>query len=43
MTVDNNCMTPTFKIKRNFAEKMFKIEIEKMIRHETDPHIIDMA
>jgi len=35
-------MTPTFKIKRNFADKMFKIEVEKMIKGESDKQIFKM-
>jgi long-chain acyl-CoA synthetase len=27
-TVDNNLMTPTFKIKRNIAKERFKTEID---------------
>jgi len=42
MSVENNCITPTFKIKRNFADKLFKIEIEKMIKGETDDHIVKL-
>jgi len=30
MTVENDCMTPTFKIKRNFAERKFAEYIKKM-------------
>lgn len=30
MTVDNNCMTPTFKVKRNFAKKFWLQEIKDM-------------
>lgn len=30
MTVENDCMTPTFKIRRNFAEKKFAEYIKKM-------------
>lgn len=30
MTVENDCMTPTFKIKRNFAERKFTGYVKKM-------------
>ena len=29
-TIENNLLTPTFKIKRNEAKKMFQAEIEAM-------------
>jgi long-chain acyl-CoA synthetase len=29
-SVDNNLLTPTFKIKRNIAKKVFAKEIEEM-------------
>lgn len=43
MTVDNNCMTPTFKIRRNFANKMFDSEVKKMYAGDADKNILKMV
>jgi long-chain acyl-CoA synthetase len=32
MTVQNEMMTPTFKIKRNVAQRIFKNEIDEMYK-----------
>lgn len=42
MTVDNNCLTPTFKVRRNFAKKLFAEAIVKMYSKQEDPMIIQM-
>jgi len=36
MTVNNDLMTPTFKIKRNVAQRVFKDEIAEMYRTPLD-------
>lgn len=30
MSVDNECLTPTLKVRRNFANRMYKTEIENL-------------
>lgn len=44
MTVDNNCMTPTFKVKRNFALVKFADYVKKMYDNDlNDKHILKMV
>lgn len=43
MTVENDCMTPTFKVRRNFAVKMYSQEIKDLYNDKLNTLVLRKA